>query len=88
MTTIQNVEVEIAVLLGTSQIPVHQLLRMGRGAIIELNTHEDDDVQILANNIPVAKGQVVLNGEHVGISITEVLFRSAAFRPSDNVKRV
>lgn len=88
MTTIQDVEVKIAVRLGTSEIPVHQLLRMGRGAIIELNTHEDDDVQILANNVPVAKGQVVLNGEHVGISITEVLFRSPDFRPADNVKRM
>ena len=41
-------------------MPVHQVLRLGRGAIIELDATEDDEVAILANNFPVAKGTVVV----------------------------
>lgn len=82
MTTFDNISVEISVVLGKSEMPVHQLLRMGRGAVIELAAHEDDDVEILANNIPVARGQVVLQGDRIGISVTEILRRGAEKRPA------
>lgn len=88
MTPFDNIGVDISVVLGTTHVPIHQVLRMGRGAVIELDAHENDDVQILANNIPVASGQVVLRGDRIGITITEVLFRSPGFRPRDNVRRV
>ena len=54
MPTIDNVPLDIAVVLGTTSMPVHQVLRLGRGAIIELDSSEDDEVTILANNMPVA----------------------------------
>jgi len=66
--------------LGTATMPIHQLLRMGRGAVIELETHEDDDVQILANSVPVARGQVTVQGEKIGVEITEVLMRDRTKR--------
>ena len=43
-------------------MPIHQVLRLGRGAIIELDAMEEDAVSILANNLPVAKGTVVVKG--------------------------
>ena len=46
---------------------------MGRGAVIELDTHQDDPVIVLANEKPVAKGEIVLHGDKIGVSITEVL---------------
>jgi flagellar motor switch protein FliN/FliY len=55
-SNIDNIRVEISVVLGRYVIPKHQLLRMGRGAVIELDTHQDDHVTILANDKPVAKG--------------------------------
>ena len=73
MSSIDSVKVEIAVVLGRSVIPVHQLLRMGRGAVIELDTHQDDSVTLLANNKPVAKGDIIVNGENISISVTEKL---------------
>ena len=88
MTPFDNIGVDISVVLGTTQVPIHQVLRMGRGAVIELDARESDDVQILANNIPVAQGQVVLHGDRIGITITEVLFRAPGYRPRDNVRRV
>ena len=60
MAHIENVSLDIAVVLGETDMPVHQVLRLGRGAIIELNTTENDEVKILANNFPVAKGSVVV----------------------------
>ena len=86
LSQIEAVDVEISVVLGRSVLPMQQLLRMGRGAVIELDARESDDVQILANDIPVATGQVVLRGDRIGITITEVLFRSPGYRPRDDVR--
>lgn len=76
MTTLDKVSLDISVVLGTSVMPVHQVLRLGRGAIIELDATEDDDVKILANNFPVATGTVVINGNRIGIEVKEMLPRS------------
>ncbi|EAV42834.1 FliM/FliN family flagellar motor switch protein [Roseibium aggregatum] len=81
MTTFDEIKVDISVVLGENEMPVHQLLRMGRGAVIDLDVAEDEDVKIYANNTLVAKGQVVLLGERIGISITEVLMRPPDIRP-------
>ena len=62
MAAIEKISLDIAVVLGTTAMPVHQVLRLGRGAIIELDSSEDDEVKILANNMPVAKGTVVVSG--------------------------
>ncbi|MEM1048740.1 MAG: FliM/FliN family flagellar motor switch protein [Pseudomonadota bacterium] len=85
MATFENISVDLSIVLGKSQMPVHQLLRMGRGAVIELETLENEDVEILANDIPIARGQVILDGERIGVSITEVLLRRPDFRPTRSV---
>jgi len=73
LNNVQGVKVEISVVLGRSVIPMHQLLRMGRGAVIELNSCQDDPVLILANDRPVAKGEIVLQGDRIGVSVMELL---------------
>ncbi|GAA0538259.1 flagellar motor switch protein FliN/FliY [Rhizomicrobium palustre] len=70
---ISNVKVEISVVLGRSVIPMHQLLRMGRGAVIELDTNQDDPVLILANDKPIARGEIVIQGDKIGVSVLELL---------------
>jgi flagellar motor switch protein FliN/FliY len=72
-SNISGVKVEISVVLGSSTIPMHQLLRMGRGAVIELDSCQDDPVTILANDRPVAKGEIIIHGDKIGVSITEIL---------------
>jgi flagellar motor switch protein FliN len=64
------VEVEITVLLGRSTMPMQQLLRMGRGAVIQLDTQENDEVWILANNHPIARGELIIEGDRISVSIT------------------
>jgi flagellar motor switch protein FliN/FliY len=51
-------------------MPVNHLLKMGRGAVIELTTLENEEVKILANNTPIAKGEVIVKGDRIAISIT------------------
>lgn len=72
-SNINGVKVEISVVLGRSVIPMHQLLRMGRGAVIELDSTQDDPVTVLANERPVAKGEIVIHGDKIGVSITQLL---------------
>ena len=76
MPTIDNVSIDIAVVLGTSSMPIHQVLRLGRGAIIELDATEDDAVHILVNNFPVAKGTVVVSGNKIAVEVNYMLPRT------------
>ena len=72
-SNVDNVKVEISVVLGRSVIPMHQLLRMGRGAVIELDSHQDDPVTILANDKPVAKGEIQISGDKLSVSVVDLL---------------
>ena len=80
MATLENVSLDIAVVLGTTAMPIHQALRLGRGAIIELDASEDDEVRVLANNFPVAKGTVVVQGNRIAVEVKELLPRSVDIR--------
>jgi flagellar motor switch protein FliN/FliY len=80
MATLDKVSVDITVVLGTTNMPIHQVLRLGRGAIIELDASEEDPASILANGLPVAKGTVVVNGNRIGIEVGELLPRPADMR--------
>jgi flagellar motor switch protein FliN/FliY len=59
-------------------MPIHQVLRLGRGAIIELDASEEDEVSILANNLPVAKGTVIVSGNKIAVEVKQLLPRSPA----------
>ena len=80
VAALETVTVELSVVLGATAMPIHQLLRMGRGALIELDATERDDVSIYANDVAVAKGQVIVQGDRIAVSITEVLRRSPEAR--------
>ena len=76
MAVLEKVTLDISVVLGTASMPVHQVLRLGRGAIIELESTEEDEVKILANNMPVASGLVVVNGNRIAVEVKEMLPRT------------
>ncbi len=80
VATLDKVTVDITVVLGTTFMPVHQVLRLGRGAIIELDSHEDDPVSILANDMPVAKGTVVVSGNRIAVEVGEIMPRQQDMR--------
>jgi flagellar motor switch protein FliN/FliY len=78
--TLDKVSLDIQVVLGTTSMPIHQVLRLGRGAIIELDASEDDEVEILANNFPVAKGAVIVSGNRIAVEVKEMTPRSPNLR--------
>ena len=76
MAKLDDVAVDLSVVLGTTSMPIHQVLRLGRGAIIELDASEEDEVRILANNMPVARGTVVVSGNRIAVEVKQLLPRS------------
>lgn len=78
LNSVNNVYVELSVVIGKSSMPIHQLLKMGRGAVIELGTKQDEEIWVLANNVPIARGEIVVQGERVAVSITSILSASEA----------
>jgi flagellar motor switch protein FliN/FliY len=73
VAAVDSVTLEISVVLGTATMPMRQLLRMGRGAVIELDSKQDDYVVLLANNRPIAKGDIRIQGDRIAISVIETL---------------
>ena len=80
MPTLDKVSLDISVVLGTCMMPVHQVLRLGRGAIIELDASEEDNVKILANNMPVAEGTVSVHGNRIAVEVQRLLPKSPDIR--------
>ncbi|KPF81767.1 hypothetical protein IP78_04705 [Brevundimonas sp. AAP58] len=70
MSQVEAVNVELSVVLGRSVLPMAQLLKMGRGAVIPLDATEHDEVWILANNHPVARGQIEIREDRIAITVT------------------
>ncbi len=73
MSALEGVDVEISVVIGTAVMPIHQLLKMGRGAVIELDARVDDYAWIYANKRLIARGEIVINGENVSVQIIETV---------------
>ena len=70
-TQVHRVDIELSVVLGRSKMPMHHLLKMGRGAVIQLDTKESDQLWILANGHPIARGEITIQGERLCITVTE-----------------
>jgi len=76
MASLDDIRLDISVMLGETTMPVHQLLRMGRGAVIELDASEDDEVTIMANSMPIARGAIVVIGNRIAVEVKTILKRS------------
>jgi flagellar motor switch protein FliN len=77
MAVLEKVKIDISAVIGKTHLPIRLLLKMGRGAVIDLETRHDDPVWIYANNELVARGEIVLVGDRIGVQVTERLKRAA-----------
>ena len=68
-----RVMVDITVVLGRANMPVRQLLKMGRGAVIDLDSKHEDECWIYANGELIARGEIMIVGEKIGVSITRLM---------------
>jgi len=73
MEALMEVEVEITAVLGTSMMPISQILKLGRGAVVELNRSVGEDIEVHANNRLVAKGEVIVVDDRLGVTMTEII---------------
>jgi len=73
-SAVNDVNIEIVVALGSANLRVNQLLKLGRGAVVELDKFVNDDVEIFANDVLVGKGEVIVTENNmIGVNITEVV---------------
>lgn len=77
MKPIEDIIVDITVELGASNIPIHHLLKLGRGAVIELDATENDPMMIFANETLVAHGEIKIDEGQLKVEVTEKLLRKA-----------
>ncbi len=69
-----EISVTLSVTLGSANLRVNQLLKLGRGAVVELDRNIDDCVDIYANDVLIGHGEVVItDNDKIGISITDTL---------------
>ena len=68
-----DVEVEITAILGTTNMPISQILKLGRGAVVQLNRSVGEDIEVHANNRLVAKADVIVVDDRLGVTMTEII---------------
>lgn len=73
MEAAYNISVDITAVLGTAIMKVSQILKLGRGAVVELDRRVGDSIELRAENQLVARGEVVVIEDRLGITITEVI---------------
>jgi flagellar motor switch protein FliN len=73
VTAIYDIPVQISAVLGRSTMQVSQLLKLGRGAVVELDRKVGEAIDIYVNNRLVARGEVVVVEEKLGVTMTEIV---------------
>lgn len=73
LETVYDIPVQISVVLGKTSMQVNQLLKLGRGAVIELDRKVGEPIDILVNNRLVARGEVVVVEDRIGVTMTEII---------------
>tara|TARA_B100000459_G_C8558131_1_gene192682 strand:- start:230 stop:484 length:255 start_codon:yes stop_codon:yes gene_type:complete len=70
---VYDINVEVTAVLGVATLLVNQLLKLGRGAVVELGQHVGDPVDLRINNRLIGRGEVVVVEDRLAISITEMV---------------
>ena len=68
-----TINVDIVAELGAAKLQISQLLKLGRGAVVELDRRINEPVDLYVNRVRIAKAEVVVVDDHIAVTITEVL---------------
>jgi flagellar motor switch protein FliN/FliY len=68
-----DVPVQVSAVLGKATLPVSQLLKLGRGAVVELDRKVGEAIDIYVNDRLVARGEVVVVEDRLGVTMTEII---------------
>jgi flagellar motor switch protein FliN len=70
---VYDIPVQVSAVLGRATMQVSQLLKLGRGAVVELDRKVGEAIDIYVNNRLVARGEVVIVDERLGVTMTEII---------------
>jgi flagellar motor switch protein FliN/FliY len=73
LDAVYDVPVQVSAVLGRASMQVSQLLKLGRGAVVELDRKVGEAVDIYVNNRLVARGEVVVVEDRLGVTMTEII---------------
>lgn len=73
LEAVYGIPVEVSAVLGKASMQVSSLLKLGRGAVIELDRKVGEAIDIYVNNRLVARGEVVVVEDRLGITMTEII---------------
>jgi flagellar motor switch protein FliN/FliY len=73
LESIYDIPVDISVVLGRTHMPVSQLLKLGRGAVVALDRKVGEAIDIYVNERLVARGEVVIVENRIGVTMTEII---------------
>src|SRR5688500_17043604 len=73
LEAVYDIPVSISAVLGKATMQVSQLLKLGRGAVVELDRKVGEAIDIYVNNRLVARGEVVIVDERLGVTMTEII---------------
>ena len=73
LEAVYGIPVEVSAVLGKATMQVSSLLKLGRGAVIELDRKVGEAIDIYVNNRLVARGEVVVVEDRLGITMTEII---------------
>ena len=73
LEAVYDIPVTVSAVLGKATMQVSQLLKLGRGAVVELDRKLGEAIDIYVNNRLVARGEVVIVDERLGVTMTEII---------------
>ena len=73
LDAVYDIPVHLQAVLGKASMQVSQLLKLGRGAVVELDRKVGEAIDIYVNNRLVARGEVVVVEERLGVTMTEII---------------
>ena len=73
MEFVLDIPLEVTVELGRTKMLINDMLKLGQGSVIELTKLAGESLDILANQKPIARGEVVVVNEKYGVRLTEVI---------------
>ena len=73
LEAVYEIPVQVSAVLGKSHMQVSQLLKLGRGAVVELDRKVGEAIDIYVNNRLVARGEVVVVDDKLGVTMTEII---------------
>ena len=80
-----DIPLEVSVELGRVNLPVRQVVELGKGSIVEIDKAAGDPVDVLVNGKKVAKGEVVVVEDNFAVRITEILSKTERMQKLDEV---